>query len=275
MCENWKDSGGKGDWLDVADFGWLLFTWFALVVIRCFTIAILWPILKWLEQRYSHAHQLEWKDGVVMAWGGLRGAVGLALALVVQEERAHSDEAKSAEQLLFLVSGIAMLTLLINGWSCKTLLDYLGMTVESSDTRHVRAYAKSAAAHAAAIALHDIVAKYGLDVPATQVKSRNCKGKRRSAGTAYAQLRGWAWSRSPAMIPGCMGATLGRRPRRRGSGSEDREQRTGVAAHAGHVSARSQGRVLGDDREGVSSERFLCRANITVFLRRRAAKCAH
>ena len=148
----------------MADFGWLLFTWFALVVIRCFTIAILWPVLKWLEQRYSHAHQLEWKDGVVMAWGGLRGAVGLALALVVQEERAHTDEAKSAEQLLFLVSGIAMLTLLINGWSCKTLLDYLGMTVESSDTRHVRAYAKSAAAHAAAIALHDIVAKYGLDV---------------------------------------------------------------------------------------------------------------
>ena len=62
VCENWKDSGGKGDWLDVADFGWLLFTWFALVVIRCFTIAILWPLLKWLEQRYSHAHQLEWKD---------------------------------------------------------------------------------------------------------------------------------------------------------------------------------------------------------------------
>ncbi|CAH0375499.1 unnamed protein product [Pelagomonas calceolata] len=130
VCENWKDSGGKGDWLDVADFGWLLFTWFALVIIRCLTIAMLWPLLKWLEQRYSHAHQLEWKDGVVMAWGGLRGAVGLALALVVQEERAHSDEAKSAEQLLFLVSGIAMLTLLINGWSCKALLDYLGMTVE-------------------------------------------------------------------------------------------------------------------------------------------------
>ena len=106
VCENWKDSGGKGDWLDVADFGWLLFTWFALVVIRCFTIAILWPLLKWLEQRYSHAHQLEWKDGVVMAWGGLRGAVGLALALVVQEERAHSDEAKSAEQLLFLVRAL-------------------------------------------------------------------------------------------------------------------------------------------------------------------------
>ena len=21
VCENWKDSGGKGDWLDVADFG--------------------------------------------------------------------------------------------------------------------------------------------------------------------------------------------------------------------------------------------------------------
>ena len=106
----------------------------------------------------------------VEGWGsdGLGRASG-ALSdwlwrLVVQEERAHSDEAKSAEQLLFLVSGIAMLTLLINGWSCKTLLDYLGMTVESSDTRHVRAYAKSAAAHAAAIALHDIVAKYGLDV---------------------------------------------------------------------------------------------------------------
>ena len=81
VCENWKDSGGKGDWLDVADFGWLLFTWFRArrhsMFYHCNTVAS----IEMVRTGYSHAHQFEWKDGVVMAWGGLRGAVGLALAL--------------------------------------------------------------------------------------------------------------------------------------------------------------------------------------------------
>ena len=35
VCENWKDSGGKGDWLDVADFGWQAAPWlFSLAIVH-------------------------------------------------------------------------------------------------------------------------------------------------------------------------------------------------------------------------------------------------
>ena len=105
-----------------------------------------------------------------------------------------------------------MLTLLINGWSCKARLDYLGMTVESSDTRHVRAYAKSAAAHAAAIALHDIVAKYGLDVHgAAQVEKSQLQKQATQRWNRVRRRRDWAWSKKRwPMIRVFMEATLGR-----------------------------------------------------------------
>ena len=195
--------------------------------------------------------------------------MGLALALVVQEERAHSDEAKSAEQLLFLVSGIAMLTLLINGWSCKTLLDYLGMTVEASDTRHVRAYAKSAAAHAAAIALHDIVAKYGLG-RARRRASREKSTAKASDAALEPRPSGHETGRRARstwlMIPVSTAATWKRTTSTRLIEKLSRSQRTGVAAHAGHVLKGPQSRVLGDDREGSSAARVVSRPKYYRFL---------
>lgn len=48
-------------------------------------IAIFSPILR------HTGYGLSWQEGMVMTWGGLRGAVGLALALQV----AHHDEIDS------------------------------------------------------------------------------------------------------------------------------------------------------------------------------------
>lgn len=68
-------------------------------------------------------------DALVMTWGGLRGAIGLALAIQVQMERADGRVTEAdADRVLFYVSGIAALTLLINATSSPGLVKWLGIT---------------------------------------------------------------------------------------------------------------------------------------------------
>jgi len=56
---------------------------------------------------------ITWKEGTVLVWGGLRGAVGLAMGLIA-EHHEHVDSQTSA-MIAFHVSGIVLLTLLVNG----------------------------------------------------------------------------------------------------------------------------------------------------------------
>jgi NhaP-type Na+/H+ or K+/H+ antiporter len=81
-----------------------------------------------------------------MGWAGLRGAVGIALALSLNSEVIHytsSEELDEAtreqyrhytEKLFGMVGGIAFLTLVINGTSSGPLLRWLGL-VTPSETR--------------------------------------------------------------------------------------------------------------------------------------------
>jgi NhaP-type Na+/H+ or K+/H+ antiporter len=64
------------------------------------------------------------KDAIVAWYGGLRGAVGLALALVFVGELAKSEHITPAQQLiadqfLFYISGIVAFTLLVNATTIK------------------------------------------------------------------------------------------------------------------------------------------------------------
>ena len=85
-------------------------------------LTLFWPLLqRWeLMDQYSAITK---SDGLVIAWGGLRGAVGLALGIAVKkecEDKHHylidklCDE-DDGEELLFYVGGLAMLTLVVNG----------------------------------------------------------------------------------------------------------------------------------------------------------------
>lgn len=51
-------------------------------------IMVLSPLLKRI------GYGLSWQNGVVMVWGGLRGAVGLALALIVLHDKDLDEEGK-------------------------------------------------------------------------------------------------------------------------------------------------------------------------------------
>ena len=60
-----------------------------------------------------------------MAWGGLRGAVSLALALLFTQEKALPLELR--EQLLLVTAGVVFLTILVNGGTLAWLLRRFGL----------------------------------------------------------------------------------------------------------------------------------------------------
>ena len=63
---------------------------------------------QWKVKTSSHdddvrAHGVTWKEALVLAFGGLRGAVGLALAIIVVEESHSNQYVKSPHFLLKLL----------------------------------------------------------------------------------------------------------------------------------------------------------------------------
>ncbi|MGL5876245.1 MAG: cation:proton antiporter, partial [Xenococcaceae cyanobacterium] len=79
----------------------------------------------WLSNRLANA-QMSWQQQTVLCWGGLRGSVSIALALsipaVLPEHR----------QIITIVSGVVMFTLLIQGLTTKPLLQKLGLLEDES-----------------------------------------------------------------------------------------------------------------------------------------------
>ena len=63
-----------------------------------------------------------------MTYGGLRGALGLSLALMVGVDEAFPMRLR--EITVFNMAGVACLTLLINGSTCGSLVAYLKMIPE-------------------------------------------------------------------------------------------------------------------------------------------------
>ncbi|KAL8601965.1 hypothetical protein ACOMHN_008457 [Nucella lapillus] len=75
-------------------------------------------------------YMLPWQFTIVSSWSGLRGAVGLALALMVYE----TPESKIPKTVFLNLCGIVFLTLVINATTISKLLELLGMS-DISDAR--------------------------------------------------------------------------------------------------------------------------------------------
>jgi len=90
-----------------------------ILFIRAFSITIFIPVLKRIGIGINK------EKTIVMIWGGLRGAVALALALSVAQNDIFPKEV--GDQILFLSAGIVVLTILVNGTSIRWLLKILGL----------------------------------------------------------------------------------------------------------------------------------------------------
>lgn len=114
------------------DWGYLFMMYCLVMIVRGVVIACSIPVLNRLGPA------LDWRKGLVIWWGGLRGALTLAFALILsltsQETDGDGEEAYpdltslNGERVLFLTGGVAAITLLLNGSTTGLLTRWLGMT---------------------------------------------------------------------------------------------------------------------------------------------------
>eukprot|EP00930_Biecheleria_cincta_P035418 TRINITY_DN24361_c0_g1_i1.p1 TRINITY_DN24361_c0_g1~~TRINITY_DN24361_c0_g1_i1.p1 ORF type:complete len:1090 (+),score=174.60 TRINITY_DN24361_c0_g1_i1:123-3392(+) len=132
------------------DYLWLLLVYLALTLIRFFMLVAFLPILNRIGK-----YHLSMRDVLVMTWGGLRGMVGLAFAILVRSDLAKGNlSQKDGDRILFLVGGIAGLTLLVNAPTCPALVQGLGITrVPEGRLALVRSVARRAQEHVEAARL--------------------------------------------------------------------------------------------------------------------------
>jgi len=91
----------------------------ALLLIRAVAILLFLPLLR------RSGIGLSREKAAVLIWGGLRGAVALAMALTLAQDRRIPQEL--SDQILFLTAGIVVLTLLINGTTMPMVLRFFGL----------------------------------------------------------------------------------------------------------------------------------------------------
>jgi NhaP-type Na+/H+ or K+/H+ antiporter len=92
--------------------------WLVLVIIRAVMILVFYPLLRQLGLGTTP------KDSAFMVWAGLRGAVGLALAVFVADQAPDEEE---GEILIVFVSGLALTTLVFNGTTAELFLKHFKM----------------------------------------------------------------------------------------------------------------------------------------------------
>lgn len=108
------------------DYLHLIVIYIVLIVIRFLLLMLSRPVLRLLEEDKT---SVSLGEVIVMTWGGLRGAVGLALAMVVKIERAGGTiSEENANRVLFFTGGVAALTLIVNASTCPAIVKALGIT---------------------------------------------------------------------------------------------------------------------------------------------------
>ena len=98
----------------------MLASYVMLHFIRFFCILLCWPVLR------KMGYGMTFKEVLLCSYAGLRGAVGMSLALMV----AASDKIPRFIQdvILLHVAGVALLTLLINATTTGKLVYFLGLS---------------------------------------------------------------------------------------------------------------------------------------------------
>jgi NhaP-type Na+/H+ or K+/H+ antiporter len=119
------DGEQTGIW-QAREWGYLFLLYFLLTAIRLALFAAVYPITSRIGLHTN------WKETVFQVYGGLRGAVGIALAISLDNsvggiEGADSRYADQTKTAFGMIGGIAFLTLVINGSTSGPLLKKFGL----------------------------------------------------------------------------------------------------------------------------------------------------
>ncbi|HDP76397.1 MAG TPA: cyclic nucleotide-binding domain-containing protein [Bacteroidales bacterium] len=104
----------------ISDLKVLLLVYITIHIARLGTIYVFYPLMRRI------GYGIAFKDSIVLWWGGLRGAVALALTLIVAIDSRIPLEPRN--QLLSLTAGIVILTSLINATTVRWLIDKFGLS---------------------------------------------------------------------------------------------------------------------------------------------------
>jgi NhaP-type Na+/H+ or K+/H+ antiporter len=99
------------------DWWYMLVLYVVMNLARLVGVAAAFPIFK------RGPYGIDWKQGLVLSGAGLRGAVGLVLAIAIHQERRLPQSTR--DQILFMVAGTILLTLVINGTSLGPIITLL------------------------------------------------------------------------------------------------------------------------------------------------------
>ena len=115
--------------VDVSWMGLLacLGVYIGINVIRLLVIFLFYPVMK------RCGYGLTVRECILLGWGGLRGALGLTLALVVSICPSIPDEIR--KQVLFYTAAVVTLTLLLNATTVRFLLEHIGLSCTRSAKR--------------------------------------------------------------------------------------------------------------------------------------------
>lgn len=105
------------------DFVQILILYVACTLIRAITVFLTFLICR------GFGEDLDWKDQFVTVWAGLRGAVGLSLAMMVFGNEKICAPVR--ELIMFHTAGIVVLTVCINSVTMPYLLNFLQMDAVS------------------------------------------------------------------------------------------------------------------------------------------------
>jgi NhaP-type Na+/H+ or K+/H+ antiporter len=121
-----------------SDWGYLMALYLALFAFRIAMVIVCAPVLRYtcfgMQQRVCSRERF-FKYMFILSWGGLRGIVGLVLAMVVSIDH-HLGDAVSDKhfgvRVLIHVGGIVVLTTLLNAATLELLIEKLGLKSLSS-----------------------------------------------------------------------------------------------------------------------------------------------
>jgi len=137
--------------------GWLVVLIVVALLVRAGLIFGLLPLL----EKLHWSGRVEPAYKAVMFWGGLRGAVSLALALAVLENPALTEQQKTV--VAALVAGFVLFTLLVQAPTIRLLLAWLGLDQMSAADRHALQQARRKAWGLAQSELAELAARRSLE----------------------------------------------------------------------------------------------------------------
>ena len=127
--------GGRA-YVGAYSVAWGLVLYLFVLLIRAVIIGLAFPYMS------RTAYKWTWKEAVVLWWGGLRGAVGLSLALSLQETAERGSRTASttddidqfvANRFLAYTSIITIMTLVLHGPTTKPLMKFINILDEEKE----------------------------------------------------------------------------------------------------------------------------------------------